>query len=93
MAQVLYQLLHLPKVWQDEEGYGIPYIVLYQHPAGQTVILAQVKFTQAVDHGHKTHQACIQLELSFRNILSMNVCGLEPWGEGRGYQKSGGIKI
>lgn len=77
IAQVLDQLRHLPKVWQDEEGHGIPYIVLYQHPAGQTLILVQVKFTQAVDHGHKKHSACVQAELIFYNMLSLNFTVLD----------------
>lgn len=63
IAQVVYQMLHLPLVGQDEEGHGISYIVLYQHPAGQITILLQVKFTRAFDHGHQKHLARIQAEL------------------------------
>lgn len=59
MTQVLYQFLHLSYIWQDEEGHDIPYIGLHQHPAGQSIILEQVKFALAFDHGHCNHLACI----------------------------------
>lgn len=93
MAQVLYQLLHLPEVWQNEEGHGIPYIVLYQHPAGQTLILVQVKFTHMVDHVHKNHLACIQVEFNVKNVPSMHFIILDSWEEGRGYQQVAGSKF
>jgi hypothetical protein len=93
MAQALYQLLHLPKVWQNEDGHGIPYKVLYQHPAGQTLILVQVKFTQAVDHGHNIYLAWIQVELSFQNMIIINFNVLDSWGVGRGNQQVVGSKF